>query len=119
LDRPALLRTQFRALMHASAGRELRVMLPMVTEVSEVVQARRLLDRELAHFGRHGHSEPSVIRLGAMIEVPSLLWQLEELMAVSDFVSVGSNDLLQFMMASDRGNVHVSGRFGALSRPFL
>jgi phosphotransferase system enzyme I (PtsP) len=119
LDRPALLRTQLRALMHAAAGRELRVMLPMVTEVSEVRQARALLDREIAHFRRHGHREPSSILLGAMVEVPSLLFQLDELMVAADFISVGSNDLMQFMTATDRTNVRVADRFKPLSRPFL
>jgi phosphotransferase system enzyme I (PtsP) len=119
LDRPGLMRVQIRALMHAAAGRELRVMLPMVTEVSEIVQARGLFAREADHFVRHGHQQPSRIRIGSMIEVPSLLWQLDELMAISDFVSVGSNDLMQFLMATDRGNIRVAGRFTPLSRPFL
>jgi phosphotransferase system enzyme I (PtsP) len=105
--------------MHAAAGRELRVMLPMVTEASEVRQARVLLDREIAHFRRHGHREPSAILLGAMVEVPSLLFQLDELMTVADFISVGSNDLMQFMTASDRTNTRVADRFRPLSRPFL
>ncbi|MCC6982406.1 MAG: phosphoenolpyruvate--protein phosphotransferase [Bauldia sp.] len=119
LDRPGLMRVQIRALMHAAAGRELRVMLPMVTEVSEIAQARGLFERETDHFKRHGHKRPSKILIGSMVEVPALLWQLDELMAVSDFVSVGSNDLMQFMMASDRANVRVAGRFSPLSRPFL
>ncbi len=119
LDRPGLMRVQIRALMHAAAGRELRVMLPMVTEVAEIAQARGLFEREAEHFTRHGHRQPSRILIGSMVEVPALLWQLDELMAISDFVSVGSNDLMQFMMASDRGNVRVAGRFSALSRPFL
>ena len=54
-----------------------------------------------------------------MVEVPALFWQLDELMAESDFVSVGTNDLVQFIMASDRGNLRVSGRFDPLSAPFL
>ena len=119
LDRPGLLRTQLRALMHATAGRQLRVMIPMVTEVSEVRQTRDLLAREIAHFRKHGHQEPEQIQLGAMVEVPSLLFQLDELMEVVDFISVGSNDLMQFMMASDRGNTRVADRFQPLSRPFL
>jgi len=119
LDRPGLLRTQLRALMRASAGRELRVMLPMVTEVDEVLQTRAMIDRELAYMRRHGHVEPASLMLGAMIEVPAMLWQLDRLLTVVDFVSVGSNDLLQFMTASDRGNMRVAGRFEPLSRPFL
>ncbi len=119
LDRPGLLRTQLRALMHAAGGTELRIMLPMVTEIEEVRQARAIIDRELAHMRRHGHREPSRLMLGAMIEVPAMLWQLDAVGSVADFVSVGSNDLLQFMTASDRGNMLVAGRFDPLSRPFL
>ncbi len=119
LDRPGLLRLQLRALMRAAAGRELRIMLPMVTELDEVKQTRAIIDRELAHMRRHGHREPETLMLGAMIEVPSMLWQLDALAGVVDFVSVGSNDLLQFMTASDRGNTRVSGRFDPLSRSFL
>jgi phosphotransferase system, enzyme I, PtsP len=119
LDRPGLLRMQLRALMHAAAGKELRIMLPMVTEIDEVRQARAMIDRELAHMRRHGHVEPAKLSLGAMIEVPSMLWQLDAIGDVADFVSVGSNDLMQFMTASDRGNMLVAGRFDPLSRPFL
>ncbi len=119
LDRPGLLRLQLRALLRAAAGRELRVMLPMVTETSEVTRTREMIDRELAHMRRHGHAEPKRVMLGAMIEVPALLWQLDGLVKVADFVSVGTNDLLQFLTASDRGNVRVAQRFDPLSRPFL
>lgn len=119
LDRPALLRRQLRALMMAAVGRELRIMLPMVTELDEVRQARHLIEREVAYLQRHGYGVPQKLLLGAMVEVPALLWQLDGLFGVADFVSVGSNDLLQFMTASDRGNVLVASRFDPLSRPFL
>ena len=119
LDRPALLRTQVRALLKAAGGRELRMMLPMVTEISEIRQAREIIDREVRHLSRFAHHLPTVLKLGAMIEVPSLLWQLEEVMAVVDFVSVGSNDLFQFVTATDRGNTQLAGRFDPLSVHFL
>jgi phosphotransferase system enzyme I (PtsP) len=119
LDRPGLLRRQIRALMQAAAGRELRIMLPMVTELDEVRRTRELIGRERAHLERHGHAVPAKLLLGAMVEVPALLWQLDGLFKVADFVSVGSNDLLQFMTASDRGNMLVATRFDPLSRPFL
>lgn len=119
LDKPALMRTQLRALLRASAGRELRVLLPMVTEVSEVHQTRQLMDREIAYLSGFGYELPTRIKLGAMIEVPALLFQLDELMSVVDFVSVGSNDLFQFVMAVDRGNPGVSSRFDQLSVTFL
>ncbi|WP_102960962.1 phosphoenolpyruvate--protein phosphotransferase [Mangrovicella endophytica] len=119
LDRPGLMRTQLRALLKAAGGRELRVMLPMVTELSELRRARDLIDRERDHLERFGHKQPASLKLGAMIEVPSLLFQLDELMQLVDFVSVGSNDLFQFFSAADRGNSQLAGRFDDLSPPFL
>ena len=119
LDRPGLLRTQIRALLKAAGGRELRVMLPMVTELGEIARAREIIDKEVRHLSRFAHHLPTSLKLGAMLEVPSLLYQLDELMAAVDFVSVGSNDLFQFVMATDRGNTQLSDRFDPLSVPFL
>jgi phosphotransferase system enzyme I (PtsP) len=119
LDRPGLLRTQLRALLKACAGTELKIMIPMVTEVSELRQVRALLTKEVQHLSKFGHSLPNKLQFGAMLEVPSLMWQLDELMEETDFVSVGSNDLFQFAMAVDRGNARVSDRFDILGRPFL
>jgi phosphotransferase system enzyme I (PtsP) len=114
LDRPGLFRTQIRALLAASAGRELRLMLPFLTQVAEFIESRRLIEKDLAHLRRHHREGPTKIALGAMIEVPSILWQLDELLCRVDFVSVGSNDLLQFLFAADRSNNKVSGRFDVL-----
>ncbi len=119
LDRPGLLRTQVRALLKAAAGRELRVMLPMVTDISELRQAREIILREVKHLSRFGHGLPMRLKIGAMLEVPSLLFDIDALMAQADFVSIGSNDLFQFMHAVDRGNSRVSSRFDMLSVPFL
>jgi phosphotransferase system, enzyme I, PtsP len=119
LDRPGLLRTQMRALLRAAGGRELRIMLPMVTEIGEIRQAREIIDKEVRHLSRFGHLLPTRLKMGAMIEVPSLLWQLPELMSVVDFVSVGSNDLFQFITATDRGNTRLSDRYDPLGVPFL
>jgi len=119
LDRPGLLRTQIRALLKAAGGRELKLMLPMVTEIEEVRQARAIIDREVRHLSRFAYLLPTALKLGAMIEVPALLWQLEELMQAVDFVSVGSNDLFQFITATDRGNTLLSDRFDPLGVPFL
>ncbi|SHN00822.1 phosphoenolpyruvate--protein phosphotransferase [Roseibium suaedae] len=119
LDRPGLLRTQIRALLMAAAGRDLKLMFPMVAEVDEFLLARGLVERELKHLRRHGHAVPEKIRLGVMVEVPSLLFQLDELMQEVDFVSVGSNDLFQFFCAVDRGNTRVADRFDPLSLGFL
>jgi phosphotransferase system enzyme I (PtsP) len=119
LDRPGLLRTQLRALLQAAADQELRIMLPMVTELDEVRQTRALIDRELARLRRHGHKQPAALKVGVMVEVPSLLFQLDGLAGLADFISVGSNDLMQFMTATDRGNTLVATRFDPLSRHFL
>jgi phosphotransferase system enzyme I (PtsP) len=119
LDRPGLLRTQLRAMLRAAAGIELKLMVPMVTEVSEIAAVRELLQKEVQHLSRFGHGLPRKLQFGAMVEVPALLWQLDELMAAVDFVSVGSNDLFQFSMAVDRGNARVSDRFDPLGKPFL
>jgi len=119
LDRPALLRTQIRALLRAGAGRDVRMMVPFVTEVGELRQARATLDKELAHARRHGYELPREVHLGVMIEVPSLLWQLDEILPEADFVSVGSNDLFQFLFAADRANSNVAHRFDPLSLPGL
>lgn len=119
LDRPGLLRMQLRALLRAAAGRDLRLMIPMVTEVGELRMTRALVNKEVQHLSRFGHQLPRRLQFGAMLEVPALLWQLDELMAEVDFVSVGSNDLFQFIMAADRGNARVSDRFDPLGRPFL
>jgi phosphotransferase system, enzyme I, PtsP len=115
LDRPALFRTQVRALLRAAAGRELRLMLPMIADVSEFEAARALIDREVMILKRHARPEPKKLMIGAMIEVPALLWQLDRVLPMADFASVGSNDLMQFLFAADRGNMRVAARFDALN----
>jgi phosphotransferase system enzyme I (PtsP) len=119
LDRPALLRTQLRALLRAAGGRSLKIMFPMIATVSEFDQAKGLVERELTHLRRHGHKLPDAVEVGSMVEVPSLLYQLDELLEHVDFLSVGSNDLVQFLYAVDRGNPRVSTRFDPLSAPVL
>jgi len=119
LDRPGLMRSQIRALLRASSGRALKIMFPMVATVEEYDQGKALVEHELTHLRRHGHILPERVEVGAMLEVPSLLYQLDELLPRVDFLSVGSNDLFQFMYAVDRGNARVSGRFDPISAPVL
>jgi phosphotransferase system enzyme I (PtsP) len=119
LDRPALLRLQIRALITAAGGRALRVMFPLVANVDEFRAARALVDVEVAWAQRRGRKTPSRLDVGAMIEAPSMVWHLDALLPMTDFVSVGTNDLLQYMFAADRGNPRVSDRFDPLSPPFL
>ena len=119
LDRPAMLRHQLRALIVASAGRDLAVMFPMIAQVSEFDAARRLLDIELARAAQRGEPVPATIRSGVMLEVPALAMQFENLLPRVDFLSVGSNDLVQFLFASDRGNPRMEGRYDTLSPAVL
>lgn len=119
LDRPGLLRLQLRALLTAAAGRELRVMFPMIATVDEFRAARELVDIECAWARRRGRALPALLRVGAMIECPSLLWHLDALLPLTDFVSIGTNDLFQYMFAADRTNPLVSDRYDPLSPPLL
>uniref|UniRef100_UPI002FD92F0A phosphoenolpyruvate--protein phosphotransferase n=1 Tax=Brevundimonas sp. TaxID=1871086 RepID=UPI002FD92F0A len=119
LDRPSLLRLQLRALLAAAAGRELRVMFPMIATVDEFRAARELVDIECDWARRRGRPLPELLRVGAMIECPSLLWHLDALLPLTDFVSIGSNDLFQYMYAADRTNPLVADRYDPLSPPAL
>ncbi|GJE54394.1 MULTISPECIES: phosphoenolpyruvate--protein phosphotransferase [Methylobacterium] len=122
LDRPALLRVQLRALLKAAGGRAIKIMFPMVATVEEFTRARGIVEREKAHLRRHGYPLPTDCKLGAMVEVPSLLFQIDEIAREADFLSVGSNDLMQFLFAVDRENRRVADRFdplcGAAMRAF-
>lgn len=115
LDRPAMLRQQLRAMVAAAAERELRVMFPMVAEAAEMVEARRILDLELALAEERGQKLPAKLAVGTMLEVPGLMWQMPALLPLVDFLSVGSNDLLQFLFACDRGSPRLGERYDALS----
>jgi phosphotransferase system, enzyme I, PtsP len=119
LDRPGLLRAQVRALLKAAGGRPLKIMFPMVATCDEFERAKQIVEREKAHLANHGHPLPSDLKLGVMLEVPSLLFQLKEICESADFISLGTNDLMQFLFASDRENRRVADRFDPLSAPML
>jgi phosphotransferase system enzyme I (PtsP) len=119
LDRPMLLRHQLRALLQATGEGRLDLMFPMVAEVAEFDAARALLEVELKRCKRRGEPVPSQLRVGTMMEVPALFWQLPALLQRVDFISVGTNDLMQFMFASDRGNPRLAERYDVLSPPAL
>src|SRR5260370_1326866 len=119
LDRPAMLRQQLRALLRAAGGRELLLKFPMIAEIAELEAARRLLDKESARAAAEGHEPPRSLKLGVMLEVPSLLWQLPALLKRVDFLSIGSNDLAQFLFACDRGNPRLAERYDLLSAPMV
>jgi phosphotransferase system enzyme I (PtsP) len=115
LDRPAVLRRQLRAMLLAAGGERLAVMFPMVASLAEFRQAKALLLAEADRI----RPEPERLLVGSMLEVPALLWQLPELMAESDFISIGSNDLLQFVFAADRGTPALAERYDFLAPAML
>jgi len=115
LDRPALLRRQLRALLLAASGRPLSVMFPMVATVAEFRAAKALLLAEAARV----RPQPSRLSVGTMLEIPALMWQLPALLRETDFISVGTNDLMQFLFAADRSAPQLAGRYDLLSPPVL
>ncbi len=119
LDRPAMLRQQLRAMIRAAETRPLFVKFPMIAEIAELERARAILDMELARAAKEGRVLPAVIKTGVMLEVPSLLWQLPALCERIDFLSIGTNDLVQFLFACDRGNPRLADRYDPLSMPML
>jgi len=114
LDRPGLLKAQVRALLAAAAGRVLHVMFPMVADVEEFMAARGMVSDQLALMRRMGRPVPQRVKVGAMVEVPALAFQLPEMVRHADFLSVGSNDLHQFLFAADRGHPRVAHRYDPL-----
>jgi phosphotransferase system enzyme I (PtsP) len=106
-------------MIRAAEARPLTVMAPMVSERSEIAAVRAVIDGEIERASRRGHPVPKELKVGIMIEVPSLLFALDDILPCVDFVSIGSNDLLQYVFAADRGNERVGARFDALGVPFL
>lgn len=119
LERPGLLRTQIRALLLAANGRPLKILVPMVTETFEFIQTKMVVQKEVERLTRQGTPVPSKLELGAMVEVPSLLFELDQLLPEVDFVSIGSNDLVQFLTASDRANPRVANHYDPIAVPRL
>lgn len=119
LDQPMLLRHQLRALLESAAGTELSVMFPMIAAVYELDDAKQLLELEMQYIRDEGGTLPSRVRVGVMLEIPSLLFDLDALLKRVEFISIGSNDLLQFFFAADRANDRVVSRYDVLSPPVL
>ena len=119
LDRKGLLRIQIRALLQAANGGPMKIRVPMVTDAWEFQQTRVEVDREVERLRREGRPVPSKLELGAMIEVPSLLFELDQVLPMADFVSIGSNDLVMFLTAADRGNPRVAKAYDPIALPRL
>ena len=119
LDRSTLMRAQARALIDASAGKVLRVMFPMISEPWEYEEARALFEEQV-EWARKGHRKlPKQIDFGAMLEVPSLAEMLDQLLPRVDFLSIGTNDLTQFLFAADRSEPRLAQRYDWLSPAIL
>ncbi len=119
LERPGLLKVQSRALIEAAAGRDLSLMFPMVTTTAEFIGAKAMVLEELDVVRKAGHDLPRSIRYGAMLEVPALAYELDTLLPAVDFISVGTNDLVQFLFAADRSHPKLANRYDWLSVPIL
>jgi len=114
LQWPDLLRVQLRAALRASAHGQLRVLLPMVSSVEEVQEVHRIFDDVKRQLHDQGYEVAPNIPVGAMLEVPSSVWVLEHLLKEVDFVSVGTNDLVQYLLAADRDNPWVAKLYDPL-----
>ncbi len=119
LDRSTLMKAQARALIEASAGRVLRVMFPMISEPWEYEEARALIEEQLEWARKSKRKLPSRVEFGAMLEVPSLAEMLDQLLPRIDFLSIGTNDLTQFLFAADRADPRLAERYDWLSPAIL
>ena len=119
LEREGLLKAQARALLEAAAGRTLNVMFPMVSEPWEFDAAKAVFEEQMAFLKSRKKKLPEAIRYGAMLEVPSLAEVLEQMVPRVSFISVGTNDLTQFLFAADRANPKLAERYDWLSPAVL
>lgn len=119
LDSRGFFRRQLRALVRAAGERRLIIMFPMVTIPEEFFEAKAMLLEEMDWSRARGHAVPDELRIGAMLESPSFAYSLKEVSGEADFISIGTNDLMQFFFAADRMTPRVSERYSLLSRPAL
>ena len=119
LDKPGVLRMQLQALIRASKGRPLTIMFPFISEHEEFLQSRAMFLHELEREKALGHVVPERVEVGAMLETPSLAYAPRAFFELTDFVSIGGNDLKQFFFAADRENERVRRRYDTLNVSFL
>lgn len=111
LDQPEVFRPQVRAVLRAAAGHDLHLMLPLITTVHEVEEAKEILMEESRGLQKQGVRAAPSVPVGVMIETPAAVLMADRLAEVSAFFSVGTNDLTQYTMAVDRGNARLANRF--------
>lgn len=114
LDEPEIFKTQLRALLRASQHGDVRIMLPLIVSVAEVRAARALLSEAREELRARGFTLPDFIPLGVMIETPAAAVAADTLVKETSFFSIGTNDLVQYTLAVDRGNANLAQRFTAL-----
>jgi phosphotransferase system enzyme I (PtsP) len=119
LDKKGVMSMQLQAFMRAANGRPLRVMFPFVAQFDEFRDAKAMLEKVLENEKRLGHIVPSEIKVGAMLETPSLAFAPDQFFEMCDFISIGGNDLKQFFYAADRENERVRRRYDTLNVSFL
>ncbi|MEB3701520.1 Signal transduction protein containing GAF and PtsI domains [Candidatus Bealeia paramacronuclearis] len=119
LDRPALLKQQLRALIQAASDRDLNVMFPLITTAEEYLRAKKFLNEEMERAKSKSEIMPKNVRVGLMVETPSIVWELDQIASEVDFISLGTNDLFQFFFACDRTNPNLAHRYDVLSLGYL